>query len=521
MNGDTFIVSRRCAFISWRPCVALVVATLAGSSAAHAQGGQGGSAPVPLPLSGRSAPGGSVVATQTALPGGAASVDTINSVVQVQGAFNGSVRRGTPLAGPLSLQEAVRRGVEYNLGVMNLGQVVDQSRGQRAVARSALMPNVTSDLTFSRQQVNLNAVGLGTASPIPGFQLPSVVPPFNLIDVRARVSQRLFDLTAMNNYRASTETVRANELSAQDAHNLIVLAVGGAYLEVAAARARVEAGRAQLETANALYKQNEQRRSAGLAAQVDVGRSQVQALTQQQRLVTYQNDLAKQKIDLARMIGLPPTDQYEIGEAVAFAATPLPGLDEALKQSLTGRADLQAAEAQLRAAERALAAARAQRLPSVTVNADYGATGLTFPEARKTFLVAGTVRLPLWQGGMVEGTIQQGSAAVRQRRAELEDLSSQVEADVRKAYLDLEAAATQVAVARKNQEVAQQTLDLTRQRFDAGITDNVEVVQAQESVAIASLDYINSVFAHNLAKLSVARAMGVASDRLTEFLKLP
>jgi outer membrane protein TolC len=511
-------------FSRWHECAAMTAIVSLAAVSAFAQVGRGGAspgaAPLLVPLSGRTAPGGSVVTTETPIPGATASVDTINPVVQVQGAFAGSIRNGMQ-TGALSLQEAIRRGLEYNLGALNLGQVVDQARGQRAVARSALLPNLVSDVTASRQVVNLAALGVGSGAIVPGFSFPTVVPPFNIIDARVRLSQSLLDLTARNNYRASSETLRANELSAEDAHNIVVLAVGGAYLQTVAARARVAAGRAQLETANALYNQTEQRRNVGLVAQVDVGRSQVQALTQQQRLTSLQNDFAKKKIDLARMIGLPPTDQYEIGEDIAFAAAPVLPLDDALRQAQETRADLKAAAAQVRAAERALAAAHAERLPSISLDADYGAIGDTLPDARGTYTIAARVRVPIWQGGYAQGEIQQADAAVRQRRAELDDLSSQIAGDVRKASLDVEATASQVEVALRNQAVAQQTLDLTRQRYEAGISDNVEVVQAQESTAVAALDYINSVFAHNLAKLSLARAVGVAADRLPDFLKLP
>jgi outer membrane protein TolC len=307
----------------------------------------------------------------------------------------------------------------------------------------------------------------------------------------------------------------------EDAHNLVVLGVAGTYLQVVAARARVAAGRAQLDTANALLRQTQERRAVGLVAQVDVGRSQVQALNAQQRLTTLQVDFAKQKINLARMIGLPPTDQYEIGNDVPFAAAPALPLEGALKQAQDTRADLKAAQAQLRAAENAQAAAHGERLPSVTLNADYGTIGNTLAQAQRTFTIVGRVRVPIWQGGSAEAAIQQAEAAVRQRRGELDDLGSQIEGDVRKAYLEMEAAANQVDVAVQNQQVAQETLDLTRQRFGAGITDNVEVVQAQEAAAIAALDYINSVFAHNLAKVGLSRALGVASDHLQDFLKVP
>jgi len=330
----------------------------------------------------------------------------------------------------------------------------------------------------------------------------------------------VFDLTAWNNYRATSETLRASELSAEDAHNLVVLGVAGTYLQAVAARARVAAARAQLTTATVLLQQAQERRAVGLVAQVDVGRSQVQALTGQQRLTSLQVDFARQKIKLARIIGLPPTDQYEIGDDVAFLTAPTLSLEDALKRAQENRADLKAAAAQLRAAERAHAAARAERLPSATLNADWGKIGSTLPDAQSTFTIVGRVRVPIWLGGSAAATIQRAEAAVEQRRAELDDLSNEIEGDVRTAYLEMEAAATQVDVAIRNQEVAQQTLDLTRQRFEAGISDNIEVVQAQEAAAVAALDYINSVFAHNLAKLSLARGIGVAAERLPDFLKV-
>jgi outer membrane protein TolC len=196
-------------------------------------------------------------------------------------------------------------------------------------------------------------------------------------------------------------------------------------------------------------------------------------------------------------------------------------LEEALKQALDQRADLKAAQAQVRAAERARSAARAERLPSLSVSADYGAIGPSPSQLQGTFTVVGTLRVPIWQGGRAEGDLQESDAALNQRRAELEDLKGQVQADIHNAYLDLQAAASQVDVSQKNLQVSRETLDLTRQRFAAGVADSVEVVQTEQEVASAELDYINSVFAHNIAKLSLARAVGGAAANLDQFLKLP
>ena len=479
-----------------------------------------GSTAVQLPLSGRTGQSGSVTATQSPVPGTTTSVNTLNPNVQATGPFSGSVS-GPAFSGKLSLQDAIQRGLRYNLGAVNLSLAAQQVHGQSRVARSALMPNVSGSLAETVEQLDLQASGIRFRIPIPGVTFPTIVGPFNFFDLRARLSQSVVDMTAWNNYRSSNDLARANQLSSRDARDLVVLAVGGAYLQVIAAGARVQSAQAQLETATALYDQTSKQRKAGLLAQVDVDRSEVQMLTQKQRLVSLQNDLAKQKINLARLTGLPPTDQYEISDAIPYSPTQTMTFVDAMQQALAQRSDLKASEAQIRAAEHTVSAARAERLPSLSVASDYGVIGVNPAQSHGTFSVSGTLRVPIWQGGRAEGDIEQANAALGQRRAELDDLKREIEAEVRSAYLDLEAASSQVEVSQRNVQVSKESLDLTRQRFDAGVTDSVEVVQAQASLAAADLDYINSVFAHNLAKLSLARATGNAADHLADFLKMP
>jgi outer membrane protein TolC len=478
--------------------------------------------PVQLPLSGRASQTGSVKATESPVPGTTTSVNTLNATIQVQGPYSGSTRgfANQPFSGKLSFREAIERGLAYNLGAVGLIQAANQAHGQVGVSRSALLPNLIGDLAETVQQTNLRALGVRFNAPILGFSIPTVVGPFNYFDLRARLSQSVVDLTAWNNYKSSRENFRAAQLSARDARDLVVLAVGGSYLQVIAAKARVQSARAQLETANALYDQAAQQRKAGVLAQVDADRTQVQALTQQQRLFSLENDLAKQKIDLARMTGLPPNDQYEITDDIPFSPTPVGSVDEVLQQSLNQRADLKASEAQVRAAERAVAAARAQRLPSLAINGDYGVIGTNPSQSHGTFSLTGTLRFSIWEGGRIEGNIEQERAALTQRQAEFEDLKLQVESEVRKAFLDMHAAMNQVAVADKNLTVAKETLDLSRQKVEAGVAESVELVQSQEALATAELDYINSVFAHNLAKLALARSTGRTIEVLPKFLNL-
>jgi outer membrane protein TolC len=479
--------------------------------------------PVPqLPLSGRGGLGGAVNTVQTPVPGVTSSVNTLNTSVQVQGPYAGSVSGAAkPFSGKLSLREAVGRALEYNLGTEGLTQAMRQARGQARVARSSLLPNVNGYLRESVQQTNLQALGLRFNFSFPGISIPTIVGPFNYYDLRATLTQTVADLTALNNYRSAQELVKANEAALRDARDLVVLAAGGAYLQVQAAEARVRSAQAQIDTAQALFKQTQERRAAGLNPQIDVNRSQVQLQTEQQRLMSLQNDVAKQKINLARLAGLPVNNNYEITDDIPYSPAPDLTPEQALKQAFENRADLQSAEAQVRAAERTRSATKWEHLPSLALEADYGAIGINPSQSHGTFTVVGTLRIPIWQGGRTEGESQEADAALGQRRAELDDVRGRIEADVRDAFLDLKTAASQLDVARNNQNVARETLALTRQRFEAGITDAVEVTQAQESVVSADLDYITSVFAHNLSKVALARAIGKAEERLGQFLQMP
>ena len=495
--------------------VLLILISICSASAIFAQ-----TAPISLPTSGRNSNAGSVTPSETAIPGTTSSVNALNTTISVSGPYTGSRAGGPAFSGKLSLTDAIHRALDFNLGGVGLSTAVEQARGQARVSRSALMPNLNGALREAVQQTNLRAEGFRISLPIKGFSFPTIVGPFNYFDLRATLTQSVADMTAINNYRAAREIVKADEQSVQDAKDLIVLATGGAYLQAIAAKARVESAKAQLETAIALLKQTRERRETGLVAQIDVSTSQVQEQTQRQRIATLENDFAKQKINLARIVGIPPNDHYELTDDIGFAAAPPATVEEALTKAFAFRSDLKAAEAQLRAAEMARNAARAERLPSLALSADYGAIGENPSQSHGTFTVVGTLRIPIWQGGRAEGDIQQSGAALTQRRAELEDTKSRIESDVRNAFLDLEAAASQVELSRTNQKLARDTLDLTRQKYDAGVSASVEVVQAQESVASADLDYITALFAHNLAKLSLARAIGHANENLPDYLSV-
>jgi len=474
-----------------------------------------------LPASGRNNQGGSVSSTEQPVAGTTTSVNTLNPSVAISGPYSGSVRSTSaiPFTGKLSLDEALKRALAYNLGAVGLTQTVRQNSAQVKTALSALLPNLNSSLSETVEQTDLAAFGLRISIPFPGVKIPTVAGPFNFFALQASLSQTVANLTAVDNYRAAKATARASQFSLEDARDMVTLAVGGAYLQVLAAEARVDAAQANLNTANAIFRQSSEQHQSGVLGRLNVDQSQLQTLAQQQQLITLRNDVAKQKINLARLTGIDPNSDYQLTDSFPFTPAPVESLNGAIVKAEQQRADLKAARAQVEAAAKSLAAARAERLPSASVNGYYEVIGTNPAQSHGAFSVVGTVSMPIWQGGKTEASIAQAQAVLAQRKAELDDTRGQIEAGVREAYLDLEAAAGQVALARQNLKVAQETLEMARARMEAGVINTVEVVQAQQTVSSAQLDVTNSVFAHNLAKLTLARAIGHAAEQLPSLLK--
>ncbi len=464
-----------------------------------------------MPLSGRPQTG-SVVPTETPAAGAGAStsVNTINSSIQVQGAFQGSVPSDTVSAQSLALtlEDAVKRGIQYNLGAISANDAGRQARALRLAAVAQLLPDITGGVHESVQQINLAAQGLRFNIPFPGFHFPMVVGPFNYFDARADFSENL-SLTGIRNLRSAREVARSAELSTRDARDLVALAVSGSYLQILASAARIQTANAQIQAAQAVYQQALDRNRNGLNARIDVDRSLVELQTQQQRLTSLTNEFEKEKLTLARLIGLPMAQVFTLANMIPQREVPAPDVNTLIGQALSGRADVQAAAAQVKAAESARAAAVAEYYPSLDVTANYGATGVNpSRDAHGTFLVSGGVSFPIFRSGRISADIAQADTALSQRKAEYEDTKGRAEQDVRNAALDLAAASQQVRVAQSNRALAAETLQQAQDRFRAGVTDTIEVVQAQESVATAEQDYISALYALNLAQVSVARAIG-------------
>ncbi len=452
----------------------------------------------------------------TGTPRAAVQAGQNNYQTLSQNPYLGGVPAGGLSATPvsLSLEDAVARGLKQNLGGVLATDVVTDARGARWQALSELLPNVITDTGFGVHQINVKAAfGLTIHGE------PPIIGPFGYFDSRAYLTQSAFDWASIERARSSKAQVRSAESSSKDAREIVVLVIVSNYLLVIADQSEVESATSQRDTAKALFQQTSDQKTAGLASAVDVLRSQVQLQSREQKLIVAQNNLAKQKLVLARAIGLHPGQTFEITTRIPYRELTPSGLDEAIQSAYKSRADFQSQMNQVRSAELARKATSAERYPSLGVETDYGLSGVNPGSSHGTVDAAATLRIPIFQGGRVHGDILRADASLTRERQRLEDLRAKIDEEVRDAYLDLESAAQEVSVEKSAVTLATQTLEQSRDRFISGVTDNIEVVQAQDVLAIATDSYIASLYSHNLAKISLARAIGVAESGFAEYVE--
>jgi outer membrane protein TolC len=475
----------------WR-LAAVVAIGLAGGFAgawAHAQAGGAQAGPA-LP---------SAQTIQTAVPSAAPSTGS---------SFQGSVPQGeaNDQTIDLTLDDAIQRGLKTNLGVILSSQQTAGARAQRLSALQALLPSVDANIKESVMQVDLAAEGLR----IPG--IPTVVGPFGFTDLRAYMSWSLVDVKSLRGYLAAKHNFAASQLTAEDARQLVILTVGNAYLLVLADESRVASVNAQVATAKVSLDQAVESHQAGTAPLLDELRARVDYQSLQQQEIVAQNTLDKDRLGLARTIGLPLAQKYNLADKAPYAVFDQVDLDATLKQAHLNRKDLQAMVEQTEAAEEQRKAATAARYPKLTANVDYGDIGVNVRHSHGTVDASGGVSVPLFDEFVLRGEAEQAQSQLDTKKAQLSDLSAQVEADVRDALLDIQSAQRQVEVAQSSVELAKEALNEAQQRYAAGVSDNLAVSQAEQSVAQADEQLVDSVYRDNIAKLSLARSLGAAEN---------
>lgn len=434
-----------------------------------------------------------------------------------QSPFSGSVAEGQPTDRvlPISFKEAIDRALRNNLGLLISRDSLMAAKGQRWQELSHLLPNVSASATQAATQIDLAALGFR-------FNFPGVSPvvgPLGTFDARVYASSPLFDWHAIQRERAARARESAAQYDYKNARELVVLATGNAYLLAIAAGARVDAAQAQLETAQALFNKAKDQQAAGLTPAIDALRAQVEFQARQQQVIVARNNYAKQKLQLARTIGLPAGQEFNLTDRAPYEPLVPMSQEEAVRRAYNDRPDYRAAVQQVLSAQKFRSAASAEHLPSLEFSGNYGAAGVNIGNSHGVFLAGATLQIPIFAGGRAHADALQAEAVLRQARQQLENLRGQIDFEVRSALLDLNAASEQMQVAKSSLDLANQTLEQARDRFSAGVADNLEVVQAQETVAAANENYIASLYSHNVAKVALARAIGFAEQGVRLYLE--
>jgi outer membrane protein TolC len=413
----------------------------------------------------------------------------------------------------LTIADAVERGLQHNLRALLGESGVAAARAEELRAWSALRPSFSAGLTASRQVFNLESFGFT----VPEGESP-LLGPFNVFDARIRLESALFDLSSRRSAQAAGERVRAAELDAAAARDLVVLACGNLYLSTVADEGRIAAAEARVATAEAVSRLARDRQEQGSASALDVLRADVELSRARELRIVAVAERDKARLALARALGLDPETAIELVQPLEFRALPDVPRARLLELAESKRGDLGAARARLAAAETELAAAKAARIPRLGLAADYGDNGQQTGHLLETWTFGAALRIPIWEGGRTGARIAAAEAEVAARRAELDDAGRAVREELVGALLDLEAASNRVAVVRESRALAARELEVARDRFGVGLASTLDVVAAQEALATADESWLETLFLHNMAKAGLAHALGVAEESFTAIL---
>jgi outer membrane protein TolC len=403
----------------------------------------------------------------------------------------------------LSLKEAIELALKNNLSVRVAGTQVEELMGTRERREASLLPHVSGNLLANRQNVNLGALGFTS---IPNIPIPSVIPAFNHYDSRILASQPLIDREAYHNLKATEKQVQASKLTYQDTRDLVVRETAGLYLDSEVGLAEVAAAESRVTTSQALEKLARDQHDQGLATAVDLVRAQVQLARDRQTLLVERDAYQTSLLALARFMGISPGTPLELAGHMEFHPVPAPPIDEALRTALEARSDYRSLLTERQSLVEQEKAARARYFPKLSVNGDYGALG-TAQTMAGIGEIQGTISISLFDWDRT-GQRKELESQVRRLNEQIDDLTRGIEQDLRKALLDLDSTASQVSVTESALTLAERELALAQDRFRNGVTDNIEVVTAQDTLASAQDDRIMALARHTDAGMALARALG-------------
>ncbi|HEY1809374.1 MAG TPA: TolC family protein [Acidobacteriaceae bacterium] len=428
----------------------------------------------------------------------------------------------------LSMDDAIRMGIENNLALTLARAQQKAANAQKLELANILLPNLSLHGETGVHEYNLEAQGfhpstVGLFAPLlpPGTSLSAfhLVTKVDTTVGQINFSQALFNWSGYDVWRAAQAAQKAAFYNAQSSRGLVVLNVGNTYLQALAARAQASYARALLETDETILNQAHQEHLAGTAANLDELRARVQYQAQQQTVIASEDNFEKVKIALNREVGLAPEQQIQLTDSAPYAELQPMNIDAARTEAYASRQDFQMLKQELRAAELERKATAHQRFPTLTFGGNYGVTGISGGVYHDTFAAVGTLSIPIFEEGKIRGDNDVAEAQLQQIRSRMQDLTRKIDQQLRDSLLDLETAEETVQVAKSNVDLASTALDQTQQRFTSGVTDSLPVAEAQSTLAAAQTQYVNSVLQLNEARLGLARNLGIVDTQYKMYLR--
>lgn len=408
----------------------------------------------------------------------------------------------------LSLHDAIQAAIDNNVNVRLLRERIAAAQSAAITSLGALLPNVSGYATGRNQTVNLAAFG------IPQDRLGalglsgSVTQPFEVYDARASLVQNIFSLSLIQRWRAARTGVDVASLEAEVTKRDVMATTGLLYMEAIRAEAAVKARQADIELSQQLLKLAKDRKAAGIATGLDVTREEVQLENTRQRLLVAQNDQESAKLNLIRALGIDFDLRLTLTDELALVNVAPQSHTDALLAAHENRTELKAQLTRQKLASLSLSSVTSERVPSLSLNGDYGWVGLKPDDAFATRSVGLMLSVPIFDGGQREGRISETRSRVRQESIRMKDVTDQISLEVRNALLTLDSSRQQVGVAEKGIELAMKELTFARDRYAAGLATNIEVTNAQTSVARARDNQIEALFRFNASRINLARAKG-------------
>lgn len=405
----------------------------------------------------------------------------------------------------LTLDQAVSLALKQNPTAQIAILTAAQSVQDKNLALADLLPQVNARVSDQAQKVNLLAQ-FGGKTPFPGF--PKSLGPYQIFSAGPSVSAPVFDLTLWRKYQAARETMNASKASSLSTREQVILLVVSQYIGTLRAVANVQASESRVQLAQALYDQAADLQKEGVGTGIDTLRANVELQNEKQRLLEAQDERATSTFGLSRQLNLDPRQDIELADSLSFFDTPQPEVGASIDEALAGREEWKSLEAQLRAAGAEKQAAQYSRLPSVRFDGNFAYLGSSSSTTLPTYNYEASVNLPLFTGGRIHAEVVRADLEIRKLQQQEDDLRNQIALDVKTALINLDSARSQVQVANLGVQLSKEEVDQARDRFKAGVANNIEVIQAQDSLARANDNQIAALYRFNQARADYARSIG-------------